>query len=128
MLKFTIIYIHTVTDFKPSFLINSQDQEIYGIVIENIKKTYKIIDEDKKDYLLLNEGDYFLAKISPYKIRKSIKCRKTKVKTNKLPITVNKNFICGIIKVKVDVNLYSFKKDEIFYLDHKYATIITEIE
>ena len=45
-----------------------------------------------------------------------------------MPVTVINNFICGIIKVKVDVDLYSFKKDETLYLDPKYATTITESE
>ena len=31
-----------VIGFKPSFLIKNEKEEIYDIVIENIKKTYKI--------------------------------------------------------------------------------------
>ena len=120
--------IHTVTGFKPSFLINNQDQEIYDIVIDNTKKTYKILEKEEKDYLLFKEGDHLLTKTGPYKVEKSIKCRKTKVKTNKLSLTIIRNFTCGIIKVKVDVDLYLFKKDETYYLDPKYATIITESE
>ena len=50
--------IHSVTGFKPSFLINHQDQEIYDIVIDNIKKTNKILEKDEKDYSLLKEGDH----------------------------------------------------------------------
>ena len=120
--------IHTVTGFKPSFLINNQDQEIYDIVIDNIKKTNKILEEEKKEYLLLKEGDHLLTKTGRYKLGKSIKCRKTKLKTDKLPLTIIKNFICGIIIVKVDVDLYMFKKDETYYIDPKYASIITENE
>ena len=114
--------------FKPSFLINNQDQEIYDIVIEIIKKTYRILEDDEKEYLILKEGDHLLTKEGPYKLGKSIKYIKTKVKTNKLPVTVIKNFTCGILKVKVDVDLYSFKKEETFYLDPKYTTIITKTE
>jgi len=120
--------IHTVTGFIPSFLINNQDQEIYDIVIDNIKKTNKILEKDEKDYSLLKEGDHLLTKTGPYKVGKSTKCLKTKVKTNKFPLTIIKNFTCGIIKVKVDVDLYMFKKDETYYLDPKYTTIITESE
>ena len=33
--------VHTITGFKPSFLIKNTDKEIYDIVIENIKKNIK---------------------------------------------------------------------------------------
>ena len=49
-------------------------------MIDNIKKTYKILEENEKEYLLLKAGDHLLTKTGPYKVGKSIKCKKTKTK------------------------------------------------
>jgi len=46
----------------------------------------------------------------------------------KIPLTVVKNFYCGVIRVKVDVNLYGFKSGEIYLIEPKYAKIINENE
>ena len=45
-----------------------------------------------------------------------------------MPLTVVTNFNCGIIKVRVDKNLYGFKLGDFFFLDPKDAKIITEKE
>ena len=34
--------VHSVTGFKPTFLLKNDDEEIYELVINNIKKTEKI--------------------------------------------------------------------------------------
>ena len=49
----------------------------------------------------------------PYKLRKTLKSKNSKFKKLKLPLTVVNNFNCGIIKVKVDANLYGFKAGDI---------------
>ena len=72
--------IHTVTGFKPSFLINNQDQEIYDIIIDNTKKTYKILEKEEKDYLLFKEGDHLLTKTGPYKVGNLLNVAKLKLK------------------------------------------------
>lgn len=46
--------VHTITGFKPSFLIKNRDEEIYGLVYANIKKAYKI-DDEINNYLLVND-------------------------------------------------------------------------
>ena len=50
--------VHTVTGFKPVFLIRNTDEEIYNIVINNIKKNYKTVLDEEKDNYILNIGDH----------------------------------------------------------------------
>ena len=73
--------VHTITGFKPSFLITNTDKEIYDILIENIKKKYKITVKYDDENYILKEGDHLLTLGGPYKTGKKIKCRKTKYKT-----------------------------------------------
>ena len=67
------------------------------------------MDKNKILFDSLNEGDHLISNRGPYKSGRTIKCRKSKFKTMKIPLTVVKNFYCGVIRVKVDVNLYGFK-------------------
>ena len=120
--------IHTITGYKPSFLIKNDDKEVYEAVIEKIKQIYKIDLEINNNYYILNEGDHLLTKNGPYRKGKVIKCRKTKYKTQKLPLTVLKNYYCGIINVRVDANLYNFNKNEVFMISPKDCKIINEKE
>lgn len=57
-----------------------------------------------------------------------LKCRKTKNKTEKLPLTVLNNYFCGIINVRVDANLYQFKKDETLLIEPMNCKSINENE
>ena len=120
--------IHTITGYKPSFLIKNDDKEVYEAVIEKIKQIYKIDLEINNNYYILNEGDHLLTKNGPYRKGKVIKCRKTKYKTQKLSLTVLKNYYCGIINVRVDANLYNFNKNEVFMISPKDCKIINEKE
>ena len=120
--------IHKITGYKPSFLIKNDDKEVYEAVIEKIKQIYKIDLEINTNYYILNEGDHLLTKNGPYRKGKVIKCRKTKYKTQKLPLTVLKNYYCGIINVRVDANLYNFNKNEVFMISPKDCKIINEKE
>ena len=43
-------------------------------------------------------------------------------------LTVINNFYCGLIKVKIDYEVYSFKLGETYFNDPKYVIIITETE
>ena len=71
---------------------------MYNIVINNIKKNYKNVLDEEKDNYILNIGDHLITLGGPYKIGKNIKCRKTKFKTSKIPLTVLNNFYCGVKK------------------------------
>lgn len=105
-IQFQIFLTFIIIIFIPlqhSFLIKNEVQEIYDIIKENIKKTYKILGIEDNDFLILKIGDHLLSNGGPYKIEKTIKCRRTKFKTYKLPLTVINNFHCGIIKVDVDI-------------------------
>ena len=64
----------------------------------------------------------------PYRKGKVIKCRKTKYKTLKLPLTVLKNYYCGIINVRVDADLYGFNKNDVFMIAPNDCKIINEKE
>lgn len=59
--------VHTITGFKPSFLIKNTDKEIYDTVIENIKKKYKIAVKYDDENYILKEGDHLLTLGGPYK-------------------------------------------------------------
>ena len=120
--------IHTITGFKPSFLIKNDDEEIYNTVVDNIKKVFKFNEEKNKEYYLLKEGDHLISKNGPFKKGKVIKCRRTKYKTDKLPLTVLKNYFCGVISEKVDENLYNFIKDEIFLIEPNACKKINDFE
>ena len=104
---------HTVTAFKPIFLIRNTDEEMYNIVINNIKKNYKNVLDEEKDNYILNIGDHLITLGGPYKIGKNIKCRKTKFKTSKIPLTVLNNFYCCVIKVKLMLMFILLKKAKI---------------
>ena len=118
--------IHTVTGFKPSYLLKNEDEDIYQEVIDNIKNKYKWLEREEDQNYVINIGDHLITKGAPFKLGKTLKSRKTKFKTFKLPLTVVKNFNCGLIKIKVDVNLYGFKIGETYFLDPKDAKIINE--
>ena len=47
--------IHTITGYKPSFLIKNDNNEVYEAVIEKIKNIYKIDIEVNNNYYNLNE-------------------------------------------------------------------------
>ena len=70
--------------------------------------------------LLTNNG--------PYRNGNVIKCRKTKYKTLKLPLTVLKNYYYGIIKVRVDADLYGFNKNDVFMIAQNDCKIVNEKE
>ena len=76
--------------------------------------------------MIIKNRRSLLSNRGPYKIGKTIKCHRTKFKTYKLPLSVINNFYCGIIKVKVDANIYLFKKGEIYFLYPFNAKIINE--
>lgn len=46
----------------------------------------------------------------------------------KLQLTVIKNYNCGVIRVKFDADLYSFKSGETYLIDPKNAKIVNENE
>jgi len=119
---------HTVTGYKPVFLIKNEDDDIYNNVIENINKTFKINEDVNKEFYVLKEGDHLLSKNGAYKNGKIIKCGKTKYKTEKLPMTIIKNYYCGIINIRVDANLYSFHKGELYLIVPIYCKLINENE
>ena len=64
----------------------------------------------------------------PYKLGKTLKSKNSKFKKLKLPLTVVNNFNCGIIKLKVDANLYGLKAGDIYFLDPKDAKKINDVE
>jgi hypothetical protein len=92
--------IHTVTGFKQSYLLKNEDEDIYQEVIDNIKNKYKWLEREEDQNYVINIGDHLITKGVPYKLGKTLKNRKTKFKTFKLPLTVVKNFNCGLIKLK----------------------------
>ena len=69
-----------------------------------------------------------ITKGGPYKTGKTIKCKSTKFKTMKLPLAVIKNYNCGVIRVKVYVDLYGFKSVEAFLIIPKNAKIANKNE
>lgn len=120
--------IHTVTGFKPSFLIKNDDHEIYEVVISNIKNKYDICEKDDDKNYIIKVGDHLITKGAPYKLGKTLKIKKTKFKTSKLPTTVLKNFNCGMIKINVDADLYNFKLGDTLFVDPKDTKLISESE
>ena len=106
----------------------NEDPEIYEDVINNIKKTYHILDKNEDNNFTLKTYDHLITKGNPYKIGKILKYRKSKLKLLKLPLTVIKNFNCGVIKVVVDEDIYGFKKGENYYVSPKDVKLINEIE
>jgi len=54
--------------------------------------------------------------------------KKTKFKKMKLSLIVIKNYNCGVIRVKFDVDLYSFKSRDTYLIDPKNAKIVNENE
>ena len=105
--------VHTVTGFKLVFLIRNTYEEIYNKVINNIKKKYKTVLDEEKDNYILNICDHLITLGGPFKMGKNIKCRKTKFKTSKIPLTVLNNFYCGVIKVKVMLMFILLKKGKL---------------
>lgn len=91
-----------------------------------ILKKIKINEKNDDENYILKEGEHLLTLGGPYKAGRNIKCRKTKYKTKKLPLTVIKNFECGLIKVKIDANLYSFNLGETYYIDIKNTKLIVK--
>ena len=111
--------VHTITGFKPNFLIKNSDEEIYNQVYANIKKIYNIDEETNNEFYVLEAGDHLITNNAPFKNGKTIVSKRVKTKTLKLPLTVIKNYYCGIIQVKVDMDLYQFKKDENYLISPK---------
>ena len=111
--------VHSVTGFKPAFLIKNDDEEIYELVINNIKKTEKNIEKEDNSNYVLKAGDHLLTLKGAYKAEKNIKCRKTKVKNSKVPLTVLNNYNFGLLKVKIDADIGSFKIGEEYYIEPK---------
>ena len=120
--------IHTVTGYKPSYLLKNQDDDIYKEVIDNIKNKYKYLEREDEENYVINIDDHLITKGALYKLGKALKSRKTKFKTFKLALTAIQNFNCGLIKVKVDVNLYGFNSGETYFTDPKDVKIINELE
>ena len=96
---------HSVTGFKHAFLIKNDDEEIYELVINNIKKTEKNLEKEDNSNYILKAGDHLLTLKDEYKAGKNIKCRKTKVKNSKVPLTVLNNYNFGLLKVKIDADI-----------------------
>ena len=69
-----------------------------------------------------------MTKNGQYRKGKVIKFRKTKYKTIKLPLTILKNYYCGIINVRVETNLYDFNKNDVFMIAPNDCKIINEKE
>ena len=67
--------IHTVTGFKPSFLIKSDDHEIYEEEINNIKNKYEIYEKDDDKNYILKVWDHLITKGAPYKLGKTLKLK-----------------------------------------------------
>ena len=65
--------IPAITGDKPSFLIKNDNEEVFQVVMENIKKVYKIDEEVNKEFCYLKEEDHLLTKNGPYKKGKAIK-------------------------------------------------------
>ena len=86
------------------------------------------MEKDDDNNYILKIGYHLVTKGMPYKIGKTLKSRKNKYKLLKLPLTVTKNFNCGIIKIVVDEDLYNFKKGENYFIDPKHVKLINEIE
>ena len=63
-----------------------------------------------------------------YKDGKTIRCRKTKVKNSKVPLTVISNYNFGVLRVKIDAEIGSFKIGEIYYIEPKLVKVITDKE
>ena len=63
-----------------------------------------------------------------YKVGKNIRCRKTKVKNSKVPMIVISNYNLGVLRVKIDAEIGSFKKAEIYYIEPKLVKVITDKE
>ena len=63
-----------------------------------------------------------------YKAGKNIKCRKTKVKNSKVPLTVLNNYNFGLLKIKIDLDKGCFKPGEEYYIEPKLAKVIINNE
>ena len=120
--------VHSVTGFKPSFLLKNDDEEIYELVINNIKKTENNLKKEDNNNYVLKSGDHLLTLKGAYKAGKNIKCRKTKVKNSKVPLTVINNYNFGLLKVKIDAEIGCFKLGEIYYVEPKLVKVITHKE
>ena len=68
--------VHSVTSFKHAFLIKNDDEQIYELVINNIKKTEKNLEKEDNSNYILKAGDHLLTLKGEYKAGKNIKCRK----------------------------------------------------
>ena len=70
------------------------------------KKIYNIDEETNNEFYVLEAGDHLITNNAPFKNGKTIVSKCVKAKTLKLPLTVIKNYYCGVIKVNVDMDLY----------------------
>ena len=118
--------IHTSAGFSLSFLLKKEDEGIYDSALDYIKKIYKITEKTNEDFYFLNKDEHLISNNGSYKNWKIIKWRRTKNKTNKIPLTVPNNYYCGIITVKMHAYLYTFKKDEVLLIEPKNCKLINE--
>ena len=80
--------------------------------------------KDNINYILKAEGHSLTLK-GAYKAGKNIKCRKTKVKNSRIPLTVLINYNFGLLKFKIDEDILWFKLGEQYYIEPKLAKVIT---
>ena len=120
--------VHPTTGFKPTFLIKNEDQEIYDIVINNIKKSNNNLVKNDDNNYIVKANDHLVTLKGAFKEGKNIKCRKTKVKYSRIPLTVINNYNFGLLKVKIDAEVSNFKIGEVYYVEPKYVKVITEKE
>ena len=83
------------------------------------KKSIYIDEEKNKDFYMLEVGNHLITNNAPFKKGKTIVSKRVKIKTLRLPLTVIKNYYCGVIQINADADLYQFKKDEKYLISPK---------
>ena len=88
--------IHTVTNYKPCELINNSKEEVFNIVLDNIKK---FNNNKKENYVELKEGSHVLIKKDCVKSGKRLLNRKYKIRDKNIIGTITNNYGYGVYSI-----------------------------
>ena len=100
--------MYSITKYKPIDLIFNLDENIYNIVMENIKKYSKKNIYEEGNY----EGEHIKIKKWAYKLGKNIKIRINKNKRFCISATVKTDYKCSLLLIKIDVSICEFKEEK----------------
>ena len=85
-----------VTNYKPCELINNSKEEVFNIVLDNIKK---FNNNKKENYVELKEGSHVLIKKDCVKSGKRLLNRKYKIRDKNIIGTITNNYGYGVYSI-----------------------------